>query len=98
MTVTPRISLVAWADRNPAWIFVAVPDERGRYLRTDKSVVLRACPMCHAIPGEPCKSGSGDGYSALTHVARRRGSRSQRVPDHPPMPDNTPDEWMEGAA
>ncbi len=98
MSVTPRISLVAWEDRNPAWIFVQVPDERGRYLRTDKSVVMRACEVCKAIQGEPCKSSHGDGYSGTTHYFRRKGWMPKGISDHPPMPDNTPDEWMDPAS
>ncbi len=104
MTVTPRISLVAFEDRNPHFIFVAVPDERGRYLRTDRSVAFVACPMCKAGVGEPCRSGSGDGYAGTTHVWRRGAARKhwgQRTDDvlhEPPLPPPVPDEWMEGAA
>ena len=61
MSVTPRVSLVAWEDRQAGFIFVAVPDERGRYLRTDRSVVACGCPQCGALVGEPCKSKQGYG-------------------------------------
>ena len=104
MSVTPRISLVAFEDRNPHFIFVAVPDERGRYLRTDRSVALVACPQCQAIAGQPCRSAGGDGYSALTHHRRRSaahwawGARTDDVLHKPVMPPPTPDEWMEASA
>lgn len=104
MSVTPRVSLVAWEDRQAGFIFVAVPDERGRYLRTDRSVAVYACPQCGALMGEPCRSKQG--YGGGTHVARR--VRAERIvhrgyrPDdllcatEPPPP--VPDEWMEAAA
>ena len=69
MSATPRIQLVAFEDRDPVFVFVAVPDERGRYLRTDRSVVLVACDHCKAVKGEPCKGRNG--YGGGTHVARR---------------------------
>ena len=69
MSVTPSIKLVAYEDRQAGFVFVAVPDERGRYLRTDKSVVQVDCPLCKSIKGEPC-SGS-QGYSGGTHAVRR---------------------------
>lgn len=69
--ITPSIRLVAFEDRASDMIFVGIPDSRGRYLRTDKSVVFAICPQCRAAIGEPCKSRSGDGYSATTHSDRR---------------------------
>lgn len=69
MSVSPSIRLVAYEDRAGCFVFVAVPDERGRYLRTDRSVVLVACPICKAIKGEPCKGRQG--YGGMTHAARR---------------------------
>lgn len=75
MTVTPRISLVAFEDRNQDFIFVAVPNERGRYVRTDKSVAHAACEQCGAVAGEPCKRNGGDGYGGTTHVVRRIAAR-----------------------
>lgn len=73
--MTPSIKLVAWADRDPNFIFVAVPDQRGRYLRTDRSVAFVACPNCKSIVGEPCRSTHGDGYGGTTHFARRNANR-----------------------
>lgn len=69
MSVTPTIKLVAFEDRVGGFVFVAVPDERGRYVRTDRSVALVACPLCKAIRGEPCKLSQG--YGSGTHAARR---------------------------
>jgi hypothetical protein len=96
--MTPAISLVAWEDRSPDFIFVAVPDHRGRYLRTDKSVAFMACPVCHSIKGEPC-NGSSSNYTGTTHYMRRKhvlrqwwGHRFDDVLDVPP---SVPDEWME---
>lgn len=104
MSITPRISLVAWEDRQAGFIFVAVPDERGRYLRTDRSVAFVACPFCHASVGEPCRSGSGDGYGGTTHVWRRTAARkhwgqpADDVLHKPRLPPPVPDEWMEASA
>ena len=103
MSVTPKIHLTAYEDRKGDFIFVAVPDDRGRYLRTDKSVVLRACKWCLSIPGEPCKGVQG--YSGSTNTIRRTGgglpiSRSEMrsATDWPPMPDPVPIEWMGDAS
>lgn len=72
MSVTPSIKLVAFEDRPGGFIFVAIPDERGRYVRTDRSVALVACPLCKAIRGEPCKTGHRhEGYGGTTHAALR---------------------------
>lgn len=95
MSVTPKIHLVAYEDRQNQFIFVAVPSQRGRYLRTDKSVAFVACEHCGASIGEPCKTKSGDGYSGMTHVVRRNahfhrnwGARADDVLETvPPVPD-----------
>ena len=79
--ITPSISLVAWADRQPGFVFVKVPNERGRYVRTDTCVVLTACPYCHAGIGEPCFASSSTAkhphYQGGTHSDRR--SRAARI-------------------
>lgn len=72
MSATPSIRLVAYPDRAGLFVFVAVPDERGRYARTDRSVVLVACPICKVIKGELCRSKQG--YTSGTHAARRRAA------------------------
>lgn len=102
--VTPRISLVAYADRSPGFIFVAVPDERGRYVRTDRSVAFAACTQCGATVGEPCRRTNGDGYGGGTHVRRREAARkfwgqpADDVLHKPVMPPPVPDEWMDAAS
>jgi len=99
MTV-PAIKLVAWQDRDPHFIFVGVPDERGRYLRTDPSVALVSCPNCHAAVGEPCK-GNGGKYGGTTHVSRRQANYKNwghRAFDVLLTPSPVPDEWMESSA
>lgn len=75
----PAIRLVTWSARNPAWIFVAVPNERGRYVRTDLAVAYVPCPYpgCEAIRGEPCHNGRGL-YTAGTHSVRRSEFNRQR--------------------
>lgn len=65
----PRITLVAFEARTPGLIFVAVPDQRGRYVRTDKSVALVGCPHCQSMVGEPCRTRQG--YGGGTHAVRR---------------------------
>ena len=108
MSVTPKIHLTAFDDRAGQFIFVAVPDERGRYLRTDRSVALVNCPLCGAMTGEPCFSGSlqRKRYGGTTHHRRRLLAKLEhgRNPDaddilcRTEIPDNVPDEWMEAAS
>lgn len=79
MSVDPSIKLVAFEDRVGGFIFVAIPDERGRYVRTDRSVALVACPLCKSIRGEPCKTGhKHEGYGGTTHAARRTAAGKYR--------------------
>lgn len=73
--MTPRIQLVAFEERGPArFIFVAIPDERNRYLRTDRSVALVACPFCKVPAGVPCL-GAWNKYQGQTHHFRRSAAR-----------------------
>lgn len=102
------ISLVAYPDRQGRFIFAKVPNERGRYLRTDKSVALVACPKCEAMVGEPCKDTNG--YGGTTHYWRRRAAQSLyghglKADDlidpndgAVPLPEYVPDEHMEAAS
>lgn len=72
MTITPRISLVAYEEQS--WIFVMVPNEKGRYVRTDKCVAYAGCPLCGATVGEPCFVIEYSGekrYKSGTHARRR---------------------------
>lgn len=71
----PKIHLVAFEDRPGGFIFVAIPNQRGRYVRTDKSVAFVHCPHCLAAIGEPCKGRNGDGYGGTTHAVRRSAAR-----------------------
>jgi hypothetical protein len=84
-TPTLNIGLVAYhCTGNLA--FVRVPSERGRYMLTDLCVIAVACPMCGAVIGEPCRSGSWhngepsprwasrpsvNGHGCSVHVARK---------------------------
>lgn len=98
----PRISLVAYEDRNPAFLFVAVPNLRGRYVRTDKCVAFVGCPVCHSTVGEPCKAAGGDGYGGTTHFKRRLAARSfwghqaHDVIEQAPAVQHLPSEDTEG--
>jgi hypothetical protein len=52
MAASLTIGLVAYhAVGNLA--FVHVPSERGRYLLTDISVIVVACPRCDTVIGDP---------------------------------------------
>ena len=76
----PVIKMIAYESRDPDRIFVAVPDERGRYVLTDRSVAYVACPLCKSLQYEPCKghstSGKGNRYAAGTHHQRRSAAAS----------------------
>lgn len=73
----PIVSLIAWEDRPGRFIFVRIPNEYGRYLRTDPCVAHVPCPYesCGATVGEPCKHKGK--YHSATHAARR-GDWDQR--------------------
>lgn len=70
------IRFVAYEDRQSNFIFVAVPNDRGRYVRTSKVVALAECPACGSIKGEPCKFRQG--YSGGTHADRHTAAGSRR--------------------
>lgn len=69
----PIISMVAFEDRTAGFIFVRIPNEFGRYLRTHPCVAHVPCSRCDATIGEPCKSwGKNPGnYHGATHADRR---------------------------
>lgn len=47
--------------------FVRVPSERGRYMLTDLCVIAVPCPLCGALVGEPCRSGSWSNGQPVPH-------------------------------
>jgi hypothetical protein len=76
-----NIGIVAYGV-DPSMVFVRVPNERGRWMLTHRSVVEVDCPFCNAISGEPCRQmrsrwKSSDTphdpirYHVGTHVARK---------------------------
>lgn len=95
---------MAYADRGPGFVFVAVPNERGRYVRTDTSVILVACPLCGAAIGEPCHDGKQERrYHVTTHHRRRTLSDRRRakpgdVKPHYRIIDGQPELVAEGLA
>lgn len=63
--------LVAYEDRQGHFIFVKVPDEYGRYVRTSKIVALAECPSCGSAIGVPCIGQYGR-YTGSIHADRMR--------------------------
>lgn len=76
MSIAPAISLVAYESRRKQLVFVKVPDERGRYVLTSRSVVEVACSHCHVVVGEPCRTKQG--YAVTVHYARDNAWRNKR--------------------
>lgn len=70
------IGLVAYSA-TPAMVFVRVPNERGRWMLTDRCVVEVPCDHCKATVGEPCRRlyDHGMKYHVGTHWMRRRDAR-----------------------
>lgn len=93
---TPKIHLVAWLDRPGKFIFVAIPDQVGRYVRTDKSVAVVACPYCKSAVGEPCKGRQG--YGGGTHHHRRKAAYWKPDVDDVLDKGAVPEEWLEAAS
>jgi len=53
--IEPKISLVAYRDLGGGKkIFVMVPDEMNRWMKTDLCVGYVGCEHCGALIGEPC--------------------------------------------
>lgn len=69
---TPAISMVAWSTQDPRQVFVAIPNERGRYMKTSVCVVQVACPACEAAIGEPCRVRRGGQWQYNTTVHYKR--------------------------
>lgn len=55
MNATLNIGLVAY-QLDDAMVFVRVPNERGRWVLTERCVVEVDCPHCASVSGEPCQS------------------------------------------
>jgi hypothetical protein len=79
METISAIGLIAYGVTK-THVFVRVPNERGRWLFTDRCVVDVVCRWCGAGIGEPChnlRGGSARRYSTGTHVARRDDAHRQ---------------------
>jgi hypothetical protein len=74
MSTCPQlnIGIVAYGV-TPGLVMVRVPNERGRWVLTDRSVVETPCKHCGAIAGEPCFKMvcNQKRYSVGTHYCRR---------------------------
>lgn len=70
--LTPSIRLVAWGSRDPSMVFVRVPNEKGRYVLTDRCVIEVPCSACNTVIGEPCKNPQSGRYWCGTHFQRRK--------------------------
>lgn len=94
MSVTPAINLIAYTC-TPEKVFVKVPNERGRWMLTDRCVVEVACTHCGAARGEPCFRHFGIGqrgipsewmeqrrYGVGTHHVRRTDYQRQAGHGH----------------
>jgi len=68
----PAIHLYAYEDSTIGKVFVRVPNERGRWMRTDRCVIERPCGQCGSVVGEPCKGlyNNMDRYFVGSHTAR----------------------------
>jgi len=60
-----------------AKVFVPDPAMHGRYIKTDGSVLLLACPHCKAALGEPCRGARGE-HTGMTHTIRRLEAKAQK--------------------
>jgi hypothetical protein len=90
----PVVKMIAYESRDPLRVFVAVPNEKGRYVLTDRCVAFVACPHCGSAQYEPCRSHTGGSralvdpkYTAQTHYDRRHAGteaiRQLRRKDQP---------------
>lgn len=64
----------------PGLVFVRVPNEKGRWVLTDKCVAMVGCPYCKAVTGEPCRRvmhcPPRYKYHSGTHYLRRNLTRN----------------------
>jgi hypothetical protein len=70
--------VVAYADRMSGFVFVKVPGEYGRYVRTSRIVTVAGCPACGSNINVPCK-GQYDRYTGSIHADRMRAANSERL-------------------
>ena len=111
MAIIPAIKLVAYEDRDRTLCFVAVPNERARYFRVDKCVIMVACPSCGSVAGEPCQNRSWCGppgstakrYWSGTHADRRLAARRAFPPPaklfvEPKPPQERDIIWLESVS
>lgn len=75
---SPQVKLVAYESADPNFVFVGVPNEKGRYIRAERCVVEVCCPICMAAIGEPCISGFGN-YWVATHWRRQKDAAEIRA-------------------
>lgn len=68
-TPDSAVRRIAYLDRQGHFIFVKVPDEYGRYVRTRALVAYAACPACGSIEGVPCVGQYGR-YTGSIHADR----------------------------
>lgn len=68
----PAISLIAY-DAQDGDVFVSVPNEQGRWVKTHPSVLNHECKICGALKGEPCFTVRHrfKAYTCGTHHTRR---------------------------
>lgn len=85
-----KIALVAYEEQ--AWIFVLVPNQHGRYVRTEKCVAWSVCPHCKATVGEPCfKTIKGERiYGGTIHYRRKKQRKPENYKRFKPKRDNEP--------
>jgi len=76
----PKISLIAYKDLGQGKkIFVSIPNETNRWMKTDLSVAISKCKNCHAMVGEPCftvkhfNDHKAKKYSGTVCTVRRKG-------------------------
>lgn len=93
---TPQIALIGY-HCTPDKVFIRVPNERGRFVLTDKCVAYVACPYCKAAIGEPCFRESVSAFScgkkqwsiqrnyrSGTHASRRTAIKKNTFPPAKP--------------
>lgn len=75
----PKINLVAYRDLGKGkQIFVMVPNEVNRWMKTELCVACQECKRCGALVGEPCfdlkkfNSYETKKYTGTVHYARRK--------------------------